>query len=30
MEIMENSLLVWDWIILVHNFAIDVNFHVHA
>ena len=30
MEIMENGLHVWDWIVLVQNFAIDVNFQVHA
>ena len=30
MEIMENGLHVWDWIVLVHNFAIDLNFEVHA
>ena len=29
MEIIENGLHVWEWIVLIHNFAIDVNFQVH-
>ena len=30
MDIIEYVLHVWDRIILAHNFAVNVNFQVHA
>ena len=27
---MENGLHVWDWIVIVHKFVLDVNIQVHA